>query len=201
MRYRARKTSDWPSGFGSVCDCRDVPGVADATTCGPPLRRYARHVRKTVEHRLELEQALLAGRPEQERRVTIQSTRTAPEKTETATQPASHQGAGALGRLCGRFRPVSSPTGRSDSQVTPKARLELATSRRGDMGTVSRTQPKRDDHPPSASILSDMRDRGGVSCQNVLTVLRWLDRNPEASWSGVNHPVPIALFPKPAQTA
>lgn len=38
----------------------------------------------------------------------------------------------------------------------------------------------RDDHPLAASTLAGMADRGGVSCQHALFVLRWLGRSPES---------------------
>ncbi len=38
----------------------------------------------------------------------------------------------------------------------------------------------RDDHPIAASTLAGMGERGGVSCQHALFVLRWLGRSPES---------------------
>lgn len=46
---------------------------------------------------------------------------------------------------------------------------------------------RRGDHPISPSTLTNIRQRGGTSCQHALFMLRWLDRTPE---SFVTDPVP-----------
>jgi hypothetical protein len=38
----------------------------------------------------------------------------------------------------------------------------------------------RDDHPIAVSTLRAMGERGGVSCQHALFILRWLGRSPES---------------------
>jgi hypothetical protein len=43
---------------------------------------------------------------------------------------------------------------------------------------------RRDDHPVSASTLTDMVKRRDTSCQHALFVLRWLGRTPESFMPG-----------------
>jgi hypothetical protein len=51
----------------------------------------------------------------------------------------------------------------------------------------------RDDHPISASTLTNMKKRENTSCQHALFMLRWLGRSPESFVAGAEEtPLPVA---------
>jgi hypothetical protein len=54
---------------------------------------------------------------------------------------------------------------------------------------------RRRDHPISPATLTGMAERGGVSCQHALFMLRWLGRSPESFLRGAT---PFAAGALPA---
>ena len=52
---------------------------------------------------------------------------------------------------------------------------------------------RRRDHPISPATLTGMAERGGVSCQHALFMLRWLGRSPESFLRGATTVAPGAL--------
>lgn len=54
---------------------------------------------------------------------------------------------------------------------------------------------RRNDHPISASTLTDMAKRRDTSCQHALFMLRWLDRTPESFMPGLVYDARRAVLP------
>jgi hypothetical protein len=60
-----------------------------------------------------------------------------------------------------------------------RAALELGGIGHRDLGSISRADARRTDHPISPATIRNMTDRLDISCQHALFLPRWLNVSPE----------------------